>query len=137
LKKFIWLARVLIFIVTFWNLQCAAVFLLNPAAFAPGFELTGAVGSAMIQALGLLFVMWNVPYVVALLHPLKHKVSLIEAVIMQGIGALGETILLLCLPGAHTTLHASVMRFILFDAGGFILLLAALLVILRPSRFEK
>jgi hypothetical protein len=136
-KFTLWIARLFITIVTFWNLQCAAVFLVKPAAYAPGFELSGAVGSAMVQALGLLFVMWNVPYVFALIHPLRFHVSLIEAVIMQGLGALGETVLLFCLPGSHPILHSSVIRFIIFDGSGFLLLLIALLLILRIPKTEK
>jgi hypothetical protein len=127
-KVTLWFARILIGIVTFLNLQAAVFFLLRPQDYAPGFELAGAVGNAMIQAMGLLFVMWNVPYIVALLHPIKHHVSLIEAVIMQGIGAAGETILLLTLLGSHPILSTSVMRFIIFDGSGFLILLFALIL---------
>lgn len=127
-KTTIWIARVLIGIVTFLNLQCALLFLIHPHDYAGGFELIGVVGAAMIRAMGLLFVMWNVPYIVALLHPLRHRLSLIEAVIMQGIGAIGETILLLTLPGDHPVLSGSVVRFIIFDGAGFFLLLIALLI---------
>jgi hypothetical protein len=129
----IWIARILIGIVTFFNLQAAVLFLLYPAAYAPGFEFSGTVGNAMIQAMGLLFVMWNVPYVVALLHPLKYRMSLIEAVIMQGIGAAGETILLMFLPGSQPVLAGSVVRFIIFDGSGFVLLLIAFLITRRKQ----
>jgi hypothetical protein len=78
--------------------------------------------------------MWNVPYVVALIHPFKHRVSLIETVIMQGIGVIGETVLLLCLPGNHPTLSGSVVRFIIFDGAGLILLSAAFLLVRRMNR---
>ena len=125
----IWTARFIIGIVTFLNLECAISFLIKPGMYAPAYELSGMVGNAMIQAMGLLFVMWNVPYVVALIHPLKYRLSFIEAVIMQGIGALGETILLLTLPGDHPILTSSITRFIFFDGGGFILLLAGILLI--------
>ena len=37
----LWLARLLIGIVLFWNVQCALIFMLAPATFAPGFELSG------------------------------------------------------------------------------------------------
>jgi len=134
----IWLARFLIFTVTFLNLQCAILFLVAPWNFSPGFELSGQVGDAMIRALGLLFMMWNVPYVVALIHPVNHRVSLIEAVVMQFIGAVGETILLLTLQGNHLTLTGAVVRFIIFDGGGFFLLLAALLLVWKlPLRENK
>ena len=67
--------------------------------------------------------MWNVPYAVALWHPLRYRISLYEASAMQAIGLLGESIILLCLSPAHATLHASLLRFIAFDGAGLILLL--------------
>jgi hypothetical protein len=127
----LWTSRILIGIVTFFNLQCAFLFLFRAADYTPGFELSGAVGNAMVQGMGLLFVMWNVPYVVALIHPLNQRISLIEAVIMQGIGVVGETLLLLTLPEVHPVLASSVTRFIIFDGSGFILLFVALLLIQR------
>ena len=133
----LWLSRFLILVVTFLNLECAISFLVNPGSYAPAYELTGDVGSAMIRSLGLLFVMWNVPYVVALIHPVKHRLSLIEAVIMQGIGVIGETILLLAIPGSHPTLTASVIRFIAFDGGGLVLLMIALFLTLRQKQTQK
>ncbi|MDO9122661.1 MAG: hypothetical protein Q7U31_12790 [Anaerolineaceae bacterium] len=129
-------ARVLIGIVTFFNLQCAFFFLFRPADFAPGFELTGVPGAAIIQGMGLLFVMWNVPYLFALVNPLKYTVSLIEAVIMQAVGMFGETILLLLLKGEHPLIKASVLRFIVFDGAGLVLLLIALLLILTFKRTQ-
>ncbi len=133
----LWLSRFLILVVTFLNLECAISFLVNPGSYAPAYELTGDVGNAMIQSLGLLFVMWNVPYVVALIHPLKHRLSLIEAVIMQGIGVIGETILLFSIPGSHPILTASVIRFIIFDGGGLVLLSIALFLALRQKQTQK
>ena len=102
----------------------------TPQGYAGGFELAGAPGDAMIQGMGLLFLMWNVPYIFALIQPLKRLISLIEALIMQGIGAVGETLLLLALKGEHPQLHASVQRFIIFDGAGVLLLLSALLLVL-------
>ena len=128
------LARVLIGIVTFLNLQAAFYFIFFPASYSPGFELAGVPGDAVIQGMGLLFAMWNVPYVVALIDPLKHFISLLEAVLMQAIGVFGETILLLTLKGEHPQIHASVLRFILFDGGGLILLAAALLLTIRYKK---
>lgn len=127
-------ARVLIGLVTFFNLQCAIYFMFQPADYAPGFELSGVPGSAVIQGMGLLFLMWNIPYLFALVNPFKHFVSLIEAVIMQGVGVFGETVLLLVLQGEHPLIKASVLRFILFDGAGLILLIIALLLILHIKR---
>ena len=128
------IGRLLIGLVTFFNLQCALYFLFRPADYAPGFELTGVPGSAIVQGMGLLFIMWNIPYLFALVNPLKYTVSLVEAVIMQAVGVFGETILFLGLKSEHPLVRASVLRFIYFDGGGLVLLALALFLILRFKR---
>ena len=119
------LARGLIGLVILWNLQAALVFLLWPERFITAFELQGAVGAAMLRGLGVLFVMWNVPYLVALWHPVRHRISLYEALAMQTFGLLGEVIIYLTLAAIHIALRASVLRFIAFDGLGLLLLLIA------------
>lgn len=124
----VWASRALIAAVTLMNLQAAILFILRPEDFAYGFEMSGAAGEAMLRGMGLLFLMWNIPYIFALVHPLRNFVSLIEAVIMQFIGVTGETLILLGLPGEHPLIEASVGRFILFDGAGLVVLIAALLL---------
>lgn len=124
----IWASRVLIAAVTVMNLQAAFQFMLRPGDYAYAYEMTGSAGEAMMQGMGLLFLMWNIPYVFAFIHPLKHFISLIEALIMQFIGVAGETLILLGMPENHPQLEASVRRFIVFDGVGWILLLVALLL---------
>ena len=124
----LWAARLLIAVVVAWNLECALVFLLNPAGFAPGFELAGIPGLAAVRGFAVLFVMWNIPYLVALWHPVRHRVSLQEALVMQAVGVIGESFILFSLPGGHTLLHTSLLRFIIFDASGVIALLGAILL---------
>ncbi len=124
----LWIARCLIALVVIDNLQAAVLFLVRPAYFAPSFELGGIAGNAIIQGIGLLFAMWTVPYVFAMIHPIQHRISLIEALIMQTIGLVGEMVLLNLLPGGMDVLEGSVERFIYFDAGGLLLLLGAFLL---------
>lgn len=112
-------------IVFLWNVQCALAFLLWPARYAPGFELAGAPGAAAIQGIGVLFLMWNVPYAVALWNPFRHRLSMWEAVVMQALGLLGESIIYLNLPAGHAIAQASLARFILFDGLGLLALLLA------------
>ncbi|MHC1739522.1 MAG: hypothetical protein AB9897_00240 [Anaerolineaceae bacterium] len=119
----LWLGRFFIAVVVFLNLQAATYFLFRPGDFSPSFELSGIAGNAMIQGIGLLFVMWNIPYIVAMIHPLKYRVSLIEAICMQTIGVVGESTLWCLLPIGHAVLKSSVSRFILFDAADLLLLL--------------
>jgi len=124
-KTRLWIGRFLILVVFFWNVQAAVLFLLRPQDYTPGFELGGVPGQSIIQGIGLLFLMWNVPYFVALLNPVKFRVSLIEAILMQAIGVIGESILRAVLPSGYALIESSVARFIWFDAGGLLLLLAA------------
>ncbi len=121
----LWAARVLIGVVIAWNLQCALVFFLTPDLYAPAFELTGIPGAAAVRGTAVLFAMWNVPYLVALWHPRRNRVSLWESFAMQLTGLAGETAILLLLPAGHAALRESVLRFIAFDAAGLLLLAGA------------
>lgn len=128
----VWVARLLIGVVFFFNVQCAIAFLAEPQVYAPGFELAGPAGEGMVRGLGVLFLMWNVPYAVALWHPVRHRLSLLEAVLMQVIGVTGETLILLSFPPGHEVVRGSVLRFILFDGSGLALLLLAAFLFARP-----
>ena len=122
-----WLARLLIGLVFFFNVQCAIAFLAAPQLYAASFELNGPPGEGMLRGLGLLFLMWNVPYAVALWNPARQRTSLYEAIVMQAIGVIGETLLLATFPAGagHAAIGASVGRFIIFDGSGLILLVLA------------
>jgi len=65
------IARFLIAAVIGWNLQVAYVFLLFPERFLSGFELSGLPGEAAMRGMAVLFMMWNVPYLVAFWNPRK------------------------------------------------------------------
>ncbi|HMD89413.1 MAG TPA: hypothetical protein VKF38_09645 [Anaerolineaceae bacterium] len=119
----IWIARLLIGWVFATNIQCAILFILFPGRYLFGFELTGIGGNGAIQGFGILFLMWNVPYSVALIQPNKNRLSLLEAVVMQAIGFVGETLLLIFLPQGHLFMAGTVIRFIVFDGSGLVLLL--------------
>lgn len=124
----IWIGRVLIGAVFLMNVQAAVLFLWQPENFAPSFELDGVIGAATIRGIGILFLMWNVPYFVALLNPVKYRISLYEALAMQAIGVVGETMLLLTLPSGHPILESSILRFVIFDSLGLLALLVAVWV---------
>jgi hypothetical protein len=90
-----------------------------------------------VAGTGLLFLMWQVPYVFALVNPMKFKVSLIEALVMQIIGLVGESILLTRITSEHAMLSSSITRFIFFDGMGVVLLGVALgLTWIRRSKKE-
>jgi len=116
----LWAARLLIAVVVVWNLQCALVFLLTPGVFTPGFELTGLPGQTALRGIAVLFIMWNIPYLVALWHPHRQRISLWEALAMQAAGVIGESAILFTLPPGHAALHSSLLRFIIFDFSGLV-----------------
>jgi len=125
-RQIILLSRVLIGVVLALNVQCAVLFIATPAVFAPGFELRGIPGESMVRGMGILFLMWNVPYLIAFINPIVRRWSLIEATVMQGIGLAGESLMVLALPAGHAVLRMTGLRFILFDGAGLVFLTLAL-----------
>ena len=115
----------LIGLVLFFNLQCAFLFILFPQQYRTQFDLNIPVGTSVVQAIGILFLMWNVPYVIAFIHPIKYRVSLVESIIMQGIGVFGETLILTTNIFLPANTQDSLLRFIIFDTVGLFLLLTA------------
>ncbi len=129
----VWVSRLLIAIVLFWNLQAAFYFMLSPQNYVASFQLEGVPGKAAIMGIGILFLMWQVPYILALLHPVRFRVSLLEAVIMQSIGFVAETGLLFSIPMEYQQLRSSILRFIIFDGAGLLLLIGARVIISRQN----
>jgi hypothetical protein len=119
------LARLLIAAVFLMNVQCAVLFLVVPGPYAAGFDMPGPLGEAMLRGMGVLFLMWNVPYAVALWHPRRMRIAMYEAVVMQAIGLAGESLVRSLLPAEYLLAQLSLSRFILFDALGLLALLGA------------
>ena len=107
--------------------------MLKPAVYAPSFQLQGVPGQVAIAGYGILFLMWQVPYVFAVLHPGIFKISLWSALIMQVIGVIAESLLLSTIPGDYTLLRGSITRFIIFDGAGVPILLGALVLVRREN----
>jgi hypothetical protein len=133
-SKTAWLARVLILAVLGWNVQCAVLFMVSPDAYSGGFGLNGSTGATVVRSLGLLFLMWNIPYIFALIRPYRWKICLITAVIQQSVGLAGE--ISIRASATEAVIRASVLRFIQFDAAGLVLLLATLILIHLNHRKE-
>jgi hypothetical protein len=133
MNKSLWTARFLIGFVFFFNVQCALAFLFDPAAYAPAFDLHGSAAESAMRGFGILFLMWNVPYGFALFHPRHYRTSLLQAIIMQAIGVIGESILRLSLENPSPILISSINRFIVFDGAGLIVLGIAWAITSRKS----
>ena len=114
----LWLARFVVGVVFVINVSCALAFLLRPDRYAPGFELTGVQGRIMVQAMGILFLMWNATYPLVIIHPHRYRTLFAVVLAQQTIGVLGETWLLTSLPIEHSALWGTGLRFIVFDGLG-------------------
>ena len=121
----LWLARGALLAVLAWNLSAAIPYLLWPADTAGAFELSGVPGRAAVRGFGILFLMWAVPFIPSILHPVRHRVAFVCVLAMQAIGLGGETLMLLGLPAGHGALRATGLRFIAFDGVGLGILLIA------------
>jgi len=129
----IWISRLLIAIVTAWNVQAAVIFIASPQMFVHAYELSGTAGEAAIRGVGVLFLMWNVPYLFAVYNPIRYSIALTFALLMQFTGLLGESYILSTLPMEHTVLRLSILRFILFDGTGLVLLFVAWLTLRKQQ----
>jgi hypothetical protein len=130
-------ARFLIGIVFLINVQSALVFLLWPEKYAGSFELSGGPGGAMLRGLGVLFLMWNVPYAVALWNPIRYRLALWIAIAMQAIGLIGEVWIALTIPVVHQAIRSSITRFVIFDATGLVLLILAVWISVGTNHTSK
>ena len=97
----------------------------SPSGFIRAYELSGVPGEAAIRGVGVLFLMWNIPYLFALVDPVRYRLALILSLLMQLTGFIGETYIYLTLPAGHDLLGSSILRFIAFDGVGLVLLAIA------------
>jgi len=117
-----WFTRIAVGSVFIMNVSCALSFLIQPEKYSPGFEFGGLQGQIMVQAFGILFLMWNATYPPVLLEPKKQMTLFTVILVQQAIGLIGETWLFLNLPPGHPALWNTGMRFILFDALGLLIM---------------
>jgi len=127
----------LIGIVTAWNVQAAIVFIFLPQSFVPGYELSGEAGEAAVRGVGVLFMMWSIPYLFAVYNPARYQLALSFALLMQLTGLLGESYILSTVGMEHVILRASILRFITFDGVGLVLLIAALVFLYQEKKLGK
>ncbi len=107
------------------NVMCALEFIIQPDCYAGAYELSGVAGMVAVQGMGVVFLMWNATYPVAIASPLRFRPVVGIVVVQQIIGLIGELWIYATLPAGHKVLAGSIMRFIVFDAGGLVLMAAA------------
>jgi hypothetical protein len=128
-----WVARILVAAVFAMNVECAVVFVIRPEAYASSFELSGVSGTYLLQAMGILFLMWNATYPLVILKPTGHRRLFGVVIAQQVIGLTGESWLLARLPIGHATLAATATRFALFDTLALVALVVAFILSRRRS----
>ena len=132
-----WLARVAVFIVFFLNVMCAVQFILEPIGYATAYGLPATEESgAMVAGLGVAFLMWNATYPAVIISPRRFRALYVVVLFQQLIGLVGESCILAHLVGAglgSSLMAAGIMRFVVFDAGGLVLMLVAFIVLLRTA----
>jgi len=121
----VWLARLALAVVFALNVSCALAFIVRPWLYAPGFEVSGVPGETLVRGIGILFLMWNATYPLALAHPWRYRWPFAIVLVQQAIGVLGESWMLWVLPPGHAALEATGRRFVAFDGAGLALMLAA------------
>jgi hypothetical protein len=130
----LWLARLVLAVVFFFNVTCALAFIAGPAAYAASFEVSGVAGEVLTRGIGILFLMWNATYPLAMWNPYRYRWLFLIVIAQQAIGLGGETWMLLTLPPGHPVLATTGWRFIAFDGGGFLAMLAAFTLLWLGSR---
>ena len=134
-RKRIWIARVLVVLVFAIDVQCAVQFILWPDAYTAAYQVEGASAEAMVRTVGICFLMWNATYPPVFVHPDRYRVLFGVVIAQQLIGLVGEALLLTSLQPGLEVLASSIVRFIVFDAAGLVLLaIAFLLTYWRRSR---
>jgi hypothetical protein len=121
----LWLARAALTAVLVANMSAAIPYLIRPADYTAAYELSGVPGKVAVRGFGLLYLMWAVPFVPAILHPARHRVAFACVLAMQVIGLVGESLMLAALPTGHAALRATGLRFVAFDGAGLVVLLIA------------
>lgn len=130
-----WACRICFSIVFAWNVQCALSFVVAPGAFAPAYQLSGVEGEVAIRGLGVAFLMWNATYPAFIVNPARFKALGAVALVQQVIGLAGELLIASSVPDVgFATLHASIMRFVAFDAAGLALMVASFMFLLVAER---
>ena len=118
----LWFARISVGGVFIMNVSCALDFILQSERYKGGFEVSGMAGNAIVQGIGILFLMWNATYPPVVVQPVMHQTLFIIILVQQTIGVIGESWLFLQLPVEHIALRTTGLRFIIFDGLGLILM---------------
>ena len=126
-----WAARALVALVFASNMYCAVSFIADPGAYTSAYQLSGAGAQAAVAGIGVAFSMWNVTYLPLIVFPYKFPVLFGVVIAQQVVGLAGETWIHSQLGASAAIASASILRFIVFDAVGLVLLIMACILTTR------
>ena len=130
------IARLLYLAVFVSNMICIVAFVFNPASYVYSYQVNGAAGAiAAIEGLGVAFAMWNVTYPFFILNKNDNKALGLAIIVQQAVGLVGELYIQSELGEGLEVLRSSITRFVWFDAGGLVLLIAGYIILFaaRPA----
>ena len=130
------IARLMYLAVFVSNMICIVAFVFNPASYVYSYQVNGAAGAiAAIEGLGVAFAMWNVTYPFFILNKNDNKALGLAIIVQQAVGLVGELYIQSELGEGLEVLRSSITRFVWFDAGGLVLLIAGYIILFaaRPA----
>lgn len=134
-----WLARIAFFAVFAVNAYCALCFIFDSETYLSSYALTGEAGKVAIQGLGVAFLMWNATYPLFIAAPRRFSVLGWVILAQQAIGLVGESLIYASILGHGLgALEGSILRFIVFDGAGFLIMAVSFaFLLLMKRRFAK
>ncbi len=123
----VWFARLAVAAVFAINIHAAVSFIARPAGYTAAFEISGSGATTAVQAVGVLFLMWNATFPLVIAGPSRHLALFGVVLVQQAIAVAGDLVLRFGLSGGGERLAVSVGRFAVFDGAGLILMTIAFL----------
>ena len=131
-------ARIAVAAVFIANVMCAVQFVVAPAASAAAYGLaTDYATQAIVSGLGVAFLMWNCTYPAVIASPVRFKGLYALVLVQQLVGLVGESAIRIRLvaQGMHDSLMiAGIDQFILWDAGGLLVMGVAFIALMAALR---
>ncbi len=130
--------RICFCVVFLLNIQCALGFALFPGDYVASYQLEGPAGLAAIRGIGVAFLMWNATYPVFIVAPRKFKVLGWVVIVQQVVGLVGESFILVSIASMSgmELLRSSILRFIIFDGAGLVIMVISFIVLLKTRTSE-
>lgn len=128
-------ARILYLAVFISNMICIVAFIADPSSYTYSYQVAGAAGAvAAIEGIGVAFAMWNVTYPFFIFNRNDNKALGMTIIVQQAVGLIGELYIQSGLGEECAVLADSITRFVWFDAGGLVLLVAGFIILFGRKR---